>query len=231
MKRFELVFLICLLGAICIALSLIPSIGAEEKEGKNVRFRWALGAIVGPKNDRRLVAITRATVLKTGDELKMLVELQSSCFVYVIYYSKKDEIELLFPYKLEQFTKDYEASKKYYIPKGDMWFRLDKDVGRETFYLLASAKRLSGLESVLEKYQLAEKAKRDALVKEILNEIRVIKRQNRKFTTVAERPVRLGGGVRGTAIDKKQFPPDIDPIANEISTDNFYCRTFTIDHQ
>lgn len=231
MKRFELAFLIFLLGSFCISLSLIPSLGAEQKDGKNVRFRWAFGAMVGPKNDRRLVAITRDTVLKTGDELKMFVELQSSCFVYVIYRSEKDEIELIFPYKLEQFTKDYKISKKYYIPEGDMWFRLDKDVGRETFYLLASAKRLAGLEEVLGKYKSAEKAEKQALAKEILKEIRDTKKRYRKFTIVAERPVPIGGDVRGTAKDKKQFPPDIDPIAEKVSAANFYGRSFTIDHK
>jgi len=231
MKRFKLAFLIFLLGSYYISLFLIPPLGAEQKDGKNVRFRWAFGAMVGPKNDRRLVAITRDTVLKTGDELKMFVELQSSCFVYVIYRSEKDEIELLFPYKLEQFTEDYNTSKKYYIPEGNIWFRLDKDVGRETFYLLASAKRLSDLESVLGKYKSAEKAEKQALAKEILKEIRDTKKRYRKFTTVAERPVRLGGGVRGTGKDKKQFSPDIDPIAEKASAVNFYGRTFTIDHQ
>jgi len=231
MKRFELAFLICLLSVFCILRSLIPSLGAEQKGGKNIRFRWAFGAMIGPENDRRLVAITRDTVLKTGDQLKMLVELQNRCFVYVIYRSEKGEIELLFPYKLEQFTKVYETSKKYYIPKGDMWFRLDKDVGRETFYLLASAKRLSGLEAVLGKYKSVETAEKQALAKEILKEIRDTKKRYRKFTTVAERPVPIGGDVRGTAKDKKQFSPDIDPIAAEVSAANFYGRTFTIDHQ
>ena len=231
MKRFESALLVFLLVFFCTSLSLIPSLGAEQKEGKNVRFRWAFGAMVGPKSDRRLVAITRDTVLKTGDQLKMFVELESSCFVYVIYRSEKDKIELLFPYKLEQFAKDYKISKRYYIPNGDMWFRLDKDVGRETFYLLASVKRLAGLEEVLEKYKSAEKAKKQALTKEIIKEIRDTKRRYRKFMMVAERPVPIGGNVRGVAKDKKKFPPDIDPIAEKVSAANFYGRTFTIDHK
>ena len=57
------------------------NIRAEQNKQDLVCFRWAFGAIIGSKNDRRLVAITRDTILKTGDQLKMLVELQKKCFL------------------------------------------------------------------------------------------------------------------------------------------------------
>ena len=53
---------------------------------------------------------------------------------------------LLFPYALQQFEGDYQPNRRYYIPRGDGWFRLDKNPGREVFYLIASAKRLDELE-------------------------------------------------------------------------------------
>ena len=118
---------------------------AEQNKQDIVCFRWAFGAMIGSKNDRRLVAITRDTRLKTGDQLKMLVELQKKCFVYLIYHTGQDELHMLFPYEIQQFTSDYKLFKKYYIPQGDKWFEFDEDVGQETFYLLASAQRLFGL--------------------------------------------------------------------------------------
>jgi hypothetical protein len=217
--------------AFYLLLFMSPKAKAEQKGDKNIRFRWAFGAMVGPKNDRRLVAITRDTTLKTGDQLKMFVELKKKCFVYVIYRGGQDEIGLLFPYELTQFGKDYETSRKYYIPKADMWFELDKYAGRETFYLLASTKRLIGLEMLLGEYERAKGEKRQVLTNKIVAEIRSIKKRNRKFTTTAERPVQIGGNVRGIEKSKERSSPDIDPIAAEVSATNFYGRTFTIDHR
>ncbi len=88
---------------------------------------------------------------------------------------------MLFPYEIQQFTSDYKLFKKYYIPQGDKWFELDDVVGQEMFYLLASAKRLFGLEALLREYKSAEAVKKRALAKQILVEIRKEKKQYRKI--------------------------------------------------
>jgi hypothetical protein len=204
---------------------------SEQNEQNLVCFRWAFGAMIGAENDRRLVAITSDTMLKTGDQLKMLVELQKKCFVYLIYHTGQDELQMLFPYEIKQFSSDYELYKKYYIPQGDRWFELDEDVGQETFYLLASAKRLFGLEALLNVYGSAGVVKKREIAKQILAEISKEKRRHKKFATSAERPVTIGGSVRGIIKDKKTHAPDIDPIAAEVNAPNFYSRTFTIEHQ
>lgn len=231
MKCFKLSLLTLLLVAFCFVLSGSPRTNAEQKEDKNVCFRWAFGAIVGAENNLKFVSITRDTILKTGDQFKMLVELQKKCFVYVIYHSTQSEVYMLFPYHLQQFSIDYTTAKKYYMPQGDMWFELDENVGRETFYLLASAQRLIKLEALFEKHISAGTVRKQELVKQILTEIRKIKRQHRKFTTIPERPMPIGGSVRGITKDEKAPLPDIATIAVEISANNFYSRTFTIDHQ
>ncbi len=220
-----------LVAVFCLVFFLSPGVGAEEKRAKNICFRWAFGAMVGPDSDRRLVAITRDTTLKTGDRLKLFVELKKECFVYLIYKSGQNELHMLFPYKIEQFTTDYSISKKYYIPQGEMWFELDENTGIEIFYLLASAKRLIGLEAVMGKYNCANPPDKQRIAKEVIQEIRKIKRSHRILTAPAERPVSIGGSVRGVDKDKKAGPPDIDPIAEEVSTTDFYGRTFTIDHR
>lgn len=187
--------------------------------------------MVGPTDDRRLVAITRDTVLKTGDRLKLLLQLKNRCFVYLFYRTAEDEISLLFPYKLKLFESDYKTGEKYYIPEGKTWFELDKDVGLETFYLLASAKRLHQLEALYRKYDSVAGEEKKKLAKQLLAEIRKIKRKHRKFATLAERPIAIGGNVRGVVKDEKSTFPDIDAIASEVSASNFYGKTFTIDHK
>lgn len=204
---------------------------AEQEKEKNVCFRWAFGAMIGSEDDRRLVAITRDTILRTGDQLKMLVEFQKKGFVYLIYHTGQDEIHMLFPYKIQQFTTNYKTSKKYYIPQGDLWFKLDEKLGLETFYLLASAERLIGLEKLYKKYDYAKPVEKQEIAKQILAEIRKIRKRYKKLTTTVERPVPIGGNVRGVNKEGVIRTPDIDPIAEEVCTSNFYGRTFTIDHR
>lgn len=232
MKRFLSINLALFFG---ISLfSLLSSQGnaiAEQKGEDAVSFRWAFGAMVGPTDDRRLVAITRDTVLKTGDRLKLLLQLKNRCFVYLFYRTAEDEIYLLFPYKLKLFDTGYKTGEKYYIPEGKTWFELDKDVGLETFYLLASAKRLHQLEALYRKYDSVVGEEKKKLAKQLLAEIRMIKRKHRKFATLAERPIAIGGNVRGVVKDEKSTFPDIDAIASEVSASNFYSKTFTIDHK
>ena len=232
MKRFLSNYSALLLAIFLFLLfSTRGDVIAEQKGEDAVSFRWAFGAMVGQKGDRRLVAITRDTVLKTGDRLKLLLQLKNRCFVYLFYRTVEDDIFLLFPYTLQQFDTDYKTDKKYYIPKGGTWFELDRNVGLETFYLLASAKRLLKLETLYKEYGSVSDKKKKDLTSQLLSEIRKIKRKHRKLASPAERPIAIGGNVRGVVKDEQSAFPDIDPIASEVSTSNFYGKTFTIDHK
>ena len=50
----------------------------------NIGFLWAFGATRASARDAEPVAITQNMVLHTGDQFKMLVQLQKRCFVYVL---------------------------------------------------------------------------------------------------------------------------------------------------
>jgi len=198
-----------------------------NQDDENVAFRWGFGALVG--KEKTFVPITRDTVLKTGDEIKMVVELRKECFVYVVHYSSKGDITLLFPENVRQFSGDYAVGKNYYIPKGRGWFEFDKQLGRETFYLLASHQRLLDLEAMIGDYESA--GKKSEVAEKIVAEIRNIKRKFRTYTTLAERPVTIGGNIRGVEKAEQARRPDVATIATEIAASNFYSKTFTIDHQ
>lgn len=235
MKPFRWVVLICLfvsLGFICPENpETVIAAQQVQSEKENVCFRWAFGAVVGKENDRKLIEITRDTTLKTGDQFKMLVELEKKCFVYLIYHGGQGEMQMLFPNGLKQFTNNYRIMEKYYIPQADLWFALDENVGRETFYLLASAERLTGLEALLIDHESADSAGKPELVTRILTEIREMKRKHKKFAAVAERPVTIGGSVRGISKNPKVPAYDISKIAVEIRATDFFSRTFTIEHE
>src|SRR5262249_29351532 len=151
--------------------------------------------------DPQSVAITQDTTLHAGDEFKMIVELQTSCFVYVLHRSKNKEategdVTWLFPYNKPQFITDYQVGKRYDIPPKTAWYSLARPAGRATIYLLASTQRLSDLEALLEASAAASPAQRPQLTARILAEIRA-PRQVRPSPTPGERPIRIGGGVRG----------------------------------
>lgn len=196
---------------------------------ENVAFRWGFGAIVG--KERKFVPITRDTILVSGDEIKMVVELKKECYVYVLHHSPNGDVSLLFPEDVRQFAGDYAVGKNYYIPKGRGWFELDKSTGRESFYLLAASERLLDLEALISEYSTAAKDAKPEAAKKILAEIRDVKRKFRTFTTLAERPVTIGGNIRGVDEAEAAKRPDVSTIATEITASNFYSKTITIDHK
>jgi len=226
-----------------VALGLITSVnlwasdaGKPQEQGvsvqqgqENVLFRWGFGALIGKKAE--FVAVTRDTSLASGEEIKLVVELRKDCYVYVVHQSSSGEIALLFPYSLKQFASDYKPEKNYYIPKGRDWFRLDTLKGRETFYLLDSSERLLDLEARLANYQSATPAKKGQLADEVVGEIRNVRKRYRTLAAFAERPVAIGGNIRGMEKLDETKRPDVSAIATEVSAQNFYAKTITIDHR
>lgn len=204
---------------------------AQEGSELNIEFNWAFSAMVYDGGSARVEPIGPDTVLKTGDHFKMLVELRKECYVYVVYHNAQDEVSVLFPYSLQQFTTDYAVSKKYYIPKGDAWFELDSHTGRETFYVLASVERLTDLEGLLNWYQTADSVKKPEITKQILTQIRNIKTEHRDLAAPAERPVPIGGAIRGIERAQGANRMSVDSVAEEISATDFYAKTYTLEHQ
>lgn len=196
---------------------------------ENVNYKWSFVAKVGTGEERRLTTISRDTILHTGEEFKMMVNLLNKSNVYVIYKSSKSELSVLYPYS---FDSPAELEKNFYIPKGRSWFKLDNNTGNETFYILASQERLTDLEKKLGQYTgAAQEAKKD-LVAEIITDIKEIKKKYRTYSTLAERPISIAGNVRGTksgSIDIDRI--DIATLATEISANNFYSKTITIEHK
>lgn len=209
-----------------------PAAAQTGSEGdENVSFNWAFGALVGSGAEQRLEPIRRDTALKSGDQLKMLVTIEKKCFVYVFYQNPQGELKMLFPYSLQQFAANYDVGTKYYIPQGEGWFRLDEHTGSETIHLIASAHRLASLEDLWSQYEKAQGVHKPAIGKLIVAEIRKIKKQNRELTAPVERPVAIGGNIRGVRNPGESNPLDVASIADEIRANGFYGRAFTIDHQ
>jgi len=220
-----------------VFITLVPyyllqsGIAAAQHQGdqeESIHFLWAFGALRTGEGGARLIPIDRDTVLRTGDQIKFFVKLERPGFIYLIYHSSQGELSVLFPYRFEQGAL---SGARYFIPQGAEWFQLDEHVGQETFYLLASSTRLRELEELINKYETADPAKKRALAKSIVEEIRTLIWKNRRFKTFAEKPVPIMGSLRGTEKLQTRGTPDVTSLAVDISGKKFYSRTFTIDHQ
>jgi Domain of unknown function (DUF4384) len=212
------------------ALSIVYA--QDASPDNNIQYNWAFVARGGNPGNRRIGVVTKDTSLKTGDEFKLFVNLVKPAFIYVIHKSSANELSLLFPYDSAMFEKDYKLDKNYYIPKGREWYRLDKNTGTETFYVLASSERLTDLENDLHAYFKSATDKKPDAALFVVNEIKDIKKRFRTFATIAERPISIAGNVRGEkqpAVDPERV--DIAQFASEILADNFFSKTISIDHK
>jgi hypothetical protein len=235
MKRFHLVFpaLIATLVPIVI-FSNQTIIFAQQEKGQiqnKVNFTWAFGAIKNSDAGPHFEAITRDSILKTGDQIKFFLRVENKCFIYLIYQNPQGDLNVLFPYRFKLLDNNYQISENYYIPKGDQWFELDEYTGTEKFYLVSSANRLTELEDLINEYESADKSNRITIGEKIISEIRGLRKKHHRFKTHVERPVTIIGRMRGTAKTKAAGLEDIADYALEITADNFFIRTFTIDHQ
>ncbi len=206
---------------------LILSQESSQAGTDSIAFRWAFVAQAGGKEKKKISVVHHDTTLFTGDHLKLFVRLDRPAYIYIFLYNSKQELKLLFPYTFEQFTKDYATDKNYFIPKGREWFNLDKNTGEETFYLLASRNRLPEIENLYMHYNKAED--KQSAADQLLTEISNLKKQTRKFATLAEKPVAIAGNVRGEEAYTDRT--DISQMATEIEALGFYSKTITVDHR
>lgn len=227
-KLSRLVLHCLLLQAFLASHWIVPALGAE---GERVAFRWALGALVERDGEARLEPVTRDVSLRSGERFKMMIELQKPCFVYVIHLSAQDQVALLFPYSLAQIESDYRVGRQYNVPEGDGWFELDGHPGKETLYLLASPDRLRDLEGLILRHASAEGPAKEALQKQVLETVQGLRKQHRELAAPAERPVTIGGTVRGLTPPQGPELPKLDSIASDLRSNGIIVRTFTIEHK
>jgi hypothetical protein len=200
--------------AAMLLAGVLSFLGGQPAPANDVRFRWAFGALTGPTTSRQLVRVTDEMMLRSGDQLKMLVSPVSPCFVYVLHQDPRGELTVLLPAPAGAFPAVHHTGAPQLIPAGDDWLELDDATGIERIYLVASSTRLARLETLLKKNARTE----------VINELMSLRKQHATVDWV-ERPVTIGGQVRGSK------RPDIASMATEISAKTFFSRVFIIDHR
>jgi hypothetical protein len=225
--KLILAALLCvsLLGSVC------PALSNPGKEKKEVKFRWAFAVIHSAPTTAQAEPVIPDMVLYSGDKLKVMIELKKKCFVYLIHNNAQGEVEMLFPYAVKQFDSDYQVSRKYYVPKGDAWFQLDNNTGKEIFYLIASDQRLLDVEFIYDKYVAADPSRKADIARQVLAEIDGIRNQylasSSRADILASNETLQRGFERATGAD----PTNIGNLASDIAFSNIFSETFVVEHR
>jgi len=195
-----------------------------------IRLKWSCCARVERGGGQRIIPVSQSTILHNGDQIKFYLETQADCYIYIFYYSAQGELVRLLP--AENASAKLAAGTKRYLPTETDWFVLDETSGIEKFYLLASKHKLEKIESLYSHHVLlTEPAALGASAEAIFAEIKKLKRTHRNLTASPERPVHIGGAFRQPAKTTDAHHSDIEKLAAQISFDQFYTRTLTVDHQ
>jgi len=204
---------------------------AQTPAGKNdIGFLYAFGAYVGPQGKGKVLSVQNETTLSAGDRLKLFFEPRSDQYFYLLHISSQGELTPLFP-AADQPAK-VAAGTQLFIPAGNNWFELDAHPGQEKFFLIATAERLDRLKELCTRHTvLKDKADVQSSTDAILDEIKRLRQKHKQLSAPAEKPVRIGGSVRGQPPSGAPVVPDITPLAAEVTAPGFYSRTFSIDHR
>lgn len=216
--RFTFVSLVTLF---CCALL------AAQEPSRPISFRWAVVGKTMIDGKKTIVNIQRDTTLYTGDSFKMLVQPLSQCHVYVIFQDSRGGMTLLFPYSSQEIGTTVSTDVSYTMPPGRLWYSLDSNTGREIFYIVASNERLYALEKLL----VGLKKQDEQTTGRVIQQINSYRKQYRKFTSTAEKPIAIAGNVRGIGDEKEVDRVDLSQFATEVEATALYIRTITIEHR
>ncbi len=202
-----------------------------------VNFKWAFVARLDPEGRNRCIDVAAGRRCSSGvkasnvsvtkdDKIALYVQPSESTYVYIYLLDSRKKLELIFPTSMDDDTLESEfvPEKGTYVPGKYEWFSFDEGRGTETFYVLASPKRLTRLEGLTRDYINADTQEKQELAKQkVLDEILGTKRLV-AFTNPIERPISFGGRFRGLQID-------IAKLAVEVEAPNLYSKTISIKHE
>jgi Domain of unknown function (DUF4384) len=219
--------------ALLLVLGFTASVGvhAQSPPGENnIGFLYAFGAYVGPQGKEKLIPVQSETTLRAGDRLKIFFEPKSDQYFYLLHISPQGELTPLYPSAAQ--TAKVVKGTQLFVPTGGNWFELDGHVGQEKFFFIATAERLERLEELCAHHlTLREKPDVQSSTDAILDEIKRLRQKHKPLSAPAEKPVRIGGSVRGEQQPSAAAFPDIAPLATEVTAPGFFTRTFSIDHR
>ena len=185
---------------------------AEEPASDVLEVRWVMAGIEKDADPARPISISPEATLRTGDKIKMYLK----------------AVQLIYPDSLP--SEGLVSGTQLTVPQGDQWFELDEQTGTETFHVLVSPTPLRSIETLYEDYR--QRASDNGYpAARIISAIERLRIQQRPLTSKAERPLSIGGTIRGAADKGAETTENrLDRLAENIATANVFCRTYTIEH-
>lgn len=201
---------------------------AEEPASDVLEVRWVMAGIEKDADPARPISISPEATLRTGDKIKMYLKAVHKCFFYLFYHNPEGQLQLIYPDSLP--SEGLVSGTQLTVPQGDQWFELDEQTGTETFHVLVSPTPLRSIETLYEDYR--QRASDNGYpAARIISAIERLRIQQRPLTSKAERPLSIGGTIRGAADKGAETTENrLDRLAENIATANVFCRTYTIEH-
>ena len=120
--------------AFLTALLVLPNVsGAQSAATPELRFLFAFGAVTGPEDKPKVVAVQNETVLRSGDRLKFFIEPKTGMSVYLFHQAADGELTVILPADGQGAALSPGAA--VYVPVAANWLQLDQQTGLEKFHL------------------------------------------------------------------------------------------------
>ena len=218
-------------GVVILVLGLSTAAYAQSRPGKSaLNFLYAFGAQTGAQAGGKIIPVQNETTLSSGDRLKLFVEPKTELYFYLVHLSSQGELTPLFP--VDSKPARIAPGSQVFLPEGSQWCELGARPGPEKFFMLVSAERFERLEELCNRHvTLKDKSEAHSSADAVQNEIKRLRQQYQQLSAPAEKPVRIGGSVRGEPPSGATVAPDVTPLASEVTAPGFYSRTFSIDHR
>lgn len=201
---------------------------AEEPTSDVLEVRWVMAGLEKDADPSHPISISPQTTLRTGDKIKMYLNAVNECFFYLFHHNPEGQLQLIYPDSLPSAA--LVRGTRLTVPQGDQWFELDEQTGTETFHVLVSPTPLRSIETLYGDYQ-RHASENGSSAARLLTAIDRLRNQQRPLTSKAERPLSIGGTIRGTPdADADTTESRLDHLAEDISTATVFCRTYTIEH-
>jgi hypothetical protein len=148
-----------------------------------------------------------------------------------MFQDSRGGMTLLFPYSSQEIGSSVSTDLSYTMPRGRLWYSLDSNTGRETFYIIASGERLTDLEKLLFTLKKQDEQTAKNVTQQVIQQINTYRKLYRKFVSMSEKPIAIAGNVRGIGDEKEVDRVDLSQFATEVEATGIYIRTISIEHR
>jgi hypothetical protein len=216
--------------SLLLSLAICAYVFTEPAAGPRIRFELAIAHKNKSGEIKPIDPSAAVNALGQDEQIQIYIRPVCKVFIYLFDLDSDGDLELLFPQSFDMFAKTaksgiYGDGKGFYIPEKQSWLEFDRS-GTDGLILLASSKRLTRLESLIDDYISSQKKSADEASEakqDLLDEIRRLRKENSIFAGAVEKPVVIAGDYRGNEQTIESFIVDIE-------AEGFYAKTIRIEH-